>query len=77
MNSAISRSSAKRSTPFSNRLNRGAADDQIDHHDTTAEFIGEFGVLVHIFHRADSDVQIMSWTLLHVVRDREPRRACR
>ena len=44
--------------PFRHRLDRGVADHQIDHDDDRAEFLGEFGALVHVFHGPGGDVEI-------------------
>ena len=37
--------------PFRHRLDRGVADDEVDHDDDGAELLGEFGALVHVLHR--------------------------
>ena len=44
--------------PFRHRLDRGVADDEVDHHDDRAELLGEFGALVHVLHRRGGDVEI-------------------
>ncbi len=49
--------------PFRHRLDRGVADDQIDHHDDRAELLGEIGALVHVLHRGGGDVEIGSLDL--------------
>ena len=44
--------------PFRHRLDRGIADHQVDHDDDGAERLRELGALVHVFHRAGSDVEV-------------------
>ena len=53
--------------PFRHRLDRGVADHEVDHHDAGAEFLGEFGALVHVLHRRGGDVEIGA---LHLARRR-------
>ena len=53
--------------PFGHRLNRGVADDEVDHDDDGAELAGEFGALVHVLHRRGRDVEIGP---LHLARRR-------
>ena len=45
--------------PFSHALNRGVANHQINHDNHAAERFGEFGTLVHIFHRAGGNVEVV------------------
>ena len=44
--------------PFRHRLDRGVADHEINHDDDRAEFLGELGALVHVFHGPGGDVEI-------------------
>jgi hypothetical protein len=45
--------------PFRDRLDRRPADDQIDHDDDRAQFLGELGAPVHLLHRPGGDVEIV------------------
>jgi len=49
--------------PLRHGLDRGVADDQIDHDNDRAELLGKLGTLVHVFHRAGRDVEIMTLDL--------------
>ena len=44
--------------PLRHRLDRGVADDEVDHDDDRAELLGELGALVHVLHRAGGDVEV-------------------
>ena len=46
--------------PFGHRLDRGVADHQVNHDDDGAERLGEFRALIHVFHGARGDVQVMA-----------------
>ncbi len=45
--------------PARHRLDRGPADDEVDHHDARAELLRELGALVHRFHRAGRHVEVV------------------
>ena len=45
------------------RLDRGITDDQVDHDDHRAQFLGELGALVHGLHGSGGDIQIGSFYL--------------
>ncbi len=49
--------------PLGDRLDRGPADDEIDHHDDRAQFLGELGAAVHLLHRAGGDVEVVALDL--------------
>ena len=46
--------------PLRHRLDRGVADDEVDHDDDRAERLGELGALVHVLHRAGGDVEVVA-----------------
>ena len=49
--------------PLGHRLDRGVADDEVDHDDDRAELLGELGALVHVLHRAGGDVEVVALDL--------------
>ena len=49
--------------PFGDRLDRGVADDQVDHDDHRAHLLGELGAAVHLLHRAGGDVEVVALDL--------------
>ena len=46
--------------PLRHRLDRGVADDQVDHDDGRAERARELGSFVHVFHGAGGDVEVVT-----------------
>ena len=48
---------------FGHALDRGVADHQVDHHDHAAQFLGEFGAAVHLFHGAGGHVEVAALDL--------------
>jgi hypothetical protein len=46
--------------PFRHRLDRRVADDEIDHDDHRAQFLGELGTLVYVLHRRRADIEVMA-----------------
>ena len=46
--------------PVGDRLDRGPADDQVDHDDVRAELLGELRPLVHRLHRPGGHVEVVT-----------------
>ena len=49
--------------PLGQDLDRRPADDQVDHDDDAAEFLGELGALVHVLHGGAGHVQVAALDL--------------